>query len=222
MKIIVLCLCAALAGVSVAGTSASVRIVPRSVSTAHWASIRSSVVSIPVVIPDGCDSATLAITNLAGEVVVSQSFNADATYAWTVFSGAAPKEDDFFTLTLVGKYGGTVLSVQTATLALVKGAFGAVEARTDTSVPAWRWAGNNLVLPYSCKWSVSGETAALEIAKTGEDTVVAELAGTGWYGKRLKGTAWQSGDVALTLGCGEDEWTATVERLSDGTILIIR
>ena len=92
MKIIVLCLCAALAGVSVAGTSASVRIVPRSVSTAHWASIRSSVVSIPVVIPDGCDSATLAITNLAGEVVVSQSFNADATYAWTVFSGAAPKE----------------------------------------------------------------------------------------------------------------------------------
>ena len=221
MKNIALCFCLALAGVVSAGTSSPVRIVPKSVSTAHWASIRSSVVSIPVVIPEGCDAATLAITNLAGEVVVSQSFNADATYAWTVFTGAAPKDDDLFTVTLTGTYGGTVLSVQTATLALVKGAFGAVEARTDPSDAKWRWTGDNLVLPYSCKWDAA-ETAALEIAKSGEDTVVAELAGTGWYGKRLKGTAFGSGDFSLTLGCGEDEWTATVERLGSGTMLLFR
>lgn len=218
MKIIVLCLCATIAGVSVADTSAPVRIVPKAVSTAHWASIRSSVVSIPVVIPEGCDSATLAITNLAGEVVVSQSFDSDATYAWTVFTGAAPKEDDFFTLTLTGTYSGTLLSVQTATLALVKGAFGAVEAWTDPSVPAWRWAGDNLVLPYSCKWGAA-ETTELEISKVGVDMVAAELAGVGWYGKRLRGTAWKSGDVSLALTCGEDEWMATVRRLAGGMIL---
>ena len=218
MKIIVLCLCAAIAGVSVAGTSAPVRIVPKAVSTAHWASIRSSVVSIPVMIPEGCDSVTLAITNLAGEVVVSQSFDSDATYEWTVFTGAVPAEEDFYTLTLTGMYSGTVLSVQTAMLALVKGAFGAVEARTDMADPAWQWAGDNLVLPYSCKWG-DAETAGLEISKTGEDIVAAELAGTGWYGKRLKGTAWKSGDISLALTCGEDEWMATVRRLVGGMIL---
>ena len=219
MKIIVICLCAGIAGVSVADTSVPVRIVPKAVSTAHWASIRSSVVSIPVVIPEGCNSATLAITNLAGEVVVSQSFDSDATYEWTVFPGAAPaEEEDFFKVTLTGMYSGTVLSVQTAMLALVKGAFGAVEARTDMADPAWLWAGDNLVLPYSCKWG-DAETADLEISKTVEDLVAAELSGTGWYGSRLKGTAWKSGDISLALACGEDEWMATVRRLAGGMIL---
>jgi hypothetical protein len=165
----------------------------------------------------------LTIVNLSGTTVASETFNADAAYSWTVFSGAAPKEEDFFTLTLVGKSGSTVLSEETATLALVKGAFGTVEARTDPSAPAWRWAGDNLVLPYSCKWSDSGETdLSLALAKSGLDSVTDELAGTGWYGKRLKGTEYGSGDVSLALACGSAECTAVIARLMTGTLLMFR
>ncbi|MBR4613616.1 MAG: hypothetical protein IKO40_12980, partial [Kiritimatiellae bacterium] len=124
-------------------------IIPTSEPTAHWGSVRSATAAIPVVLPPGCDSATLKIVNLAGRTIVEETFNADTTYSWTVFSGVAPSAEDFFTLTLTGKSGATVLSTETATLALVKGAFGAVEARLDPSSSAWGKAADNLVLPYS-------------------------------------------------------------------------
>lgn len=198
-------------------------IIPTSETTAHWGSIRAATVGISVVLPQGCDSATLTIVNLAGKTVVDETFDADATYSWNVFSGAAPSAEDFFTLTLVGKSGGTILSTETATLALVKGAFGAVEARLDPSSSAWGKAADNLVLPYSCEWDgAEAETAALEISKTGQATVSAVLGGTGWFGKRLKTPGWDTGPVDLSLAVAQSEWTATVERLHECTVLCVR
>lgn len=199
------------------------RIIPTPEPTAHWGSIRSATVGIPVVLPQGCDSATLKITNLAGRTVVDETFDADATYSWDVFSGAEPQTEDFFTLTLVGMSGGTVLSSETGTLALVKGAFGAVEARLDPSSSAWGKAGDNLVLPYSCKWcGAEAATAALEISKVGQTAVSAELRGTGWFGKRLRTPGWDSGSTDLSLAVADSEWTATVERMLASTVLYVR
>jgi len=209
-------LLATAAGAAEYGTA---RIIPTAKQTVYWQSIRTSSVTIPVEVPSYATSAELTISNLAGQVVGSQVFQSSGSYAWTVFSGAVPKKDDLFTLTLVTKNGSQVKKTETTTLALVRNAFAPVVLPTKETA-GWGKAGDNLVLPYSDRWGSGALSATLSC----KDTVASfsELSGEGWFGRALAKTEWRRDPVEAALIQGETTWEATVTRSASGLMLIIR
>jgi hypothetical protein len=146
---------------------------------------------------------------------------------WTVFTGTSPAEEDTYDLTLTFYNASeTVVNVLTSRLAIVKGAFGAVQVDPGPADTKWGKITDNAVIPYDADWTAAtsgARTSQLVIAKEGGSTQTSMLPdASGYVGWKIKESGWGFGtfNLALTFpGTVEDGWTAVLTRNPGGTMI---
>jgi len=172
--------------------------------------------------------AELEIAGMNGPVTTN-FITAPSNWVWPVFASDRPAGEDVYDLTLTFYNNIDVeISVSTAHLAVVTGAFGETPVYPSPFDPKWVEVRDNVVIPYDAAWTNATESATgsrLVIAKNGGLTQTNLLAdASGYYGWKLKHSEWGYGtfDLALAFLESEGGWNATLTRFPDGIMVIAK
>ncbi|MBP7638001.1 MAG: FecR domain-containing protein [Kiritimatiellae bacterium] len=194
----------------------------------RWMTVFSREVPLQWSWPDGAMTATLSLKGLRSSVQVTVA-RPVSQWEWQAFDRAAPDAEDVVEASL-SFYGESAapLSVWSARLAVLPGAFAAAPVMGGVADRLWSRVKNEAVVPYDAEWlaeTAGAPAGTLAIAKAGAWTVSESLPGvTGYVGLSLRQAGWGYGDFALSLVFADPqgEWTAGVYRRPDGTLVGIR
>lgn len=174
-------------------------------------------------------NAELSVSDIGGEVLVTNVSRSVSNILWRAFAAAVPSAEDVYGLTLTFyNSDSAVVGVQTSRLAVVKGAFGNTTVDPAPAGMSWGRVRGNVVIPYDVGWTEATADAGssrLVIAKVGGTVQTNTLAAAaGYYGWKLMHSDWGFGtfNLALTFPGAEGEWNASVTRLADGTMILMR
>ena len=193
-----------------------------------WSTICSNEVALRWEWPPEAVFAQLEINAMNDSLIVD--FNEVTTnYLWHVFSGSIPRAEDVYNLTLTFYVNGHAMEeTLSSKLAVVKGAYGMTTVDFGPSDRRWGRVRDNVVIPYDARWletTASANNSLFAISKRGGLQVsnVLERA-DGWVGWDVKNGSWGYGtfDLLSAFPGYEDEWTATLVRVTDGTVLTVR
>ena len=176
-----------------------------------WRTATNNVMTLPVVFPDGADSATLAVTGLS----YTASYPGITTNEFTLTLPPAgrPSEENVYDLTLTFNDG----TIRSARLGLIQGFASGDEGCTRCIAPfggsRWRKVEDRAVMPipYGTKafsFQVEGESA---ITETGLDGAA------GWFAFELGG-----GERAAVSMTDEDDvdWSASLMGWLGGVLMM--
>ncbi len=176
-----------------------------------WRTATNNVMTLPVVFPDGADSATLAVTGLT----YTASYPGITTneFTLTLPPAAKPSEENVYDLTLTFNDG----TVRSARLGLIQGLAPGGEGSTRCLAPfggrKWRKVENRAVMPipYGTKAFSFQVEGGGEVAETGLDGAA------GWYAFELGG-----GERAAVSMTDEDDvdWSASLTGWFGGILMV--
>ncbi len=147
---------------------------------------------------------------------------------WQPFTSTEPDTEDVYDLTLTFRDSGdAIINTLTSRLAVVTGAFGETVMDPDPASSAWDKVKKNVVIPYDAAWLTASETAeSSQLEITGESKSQITTAGntSGYFGWKVVGEGWGFGtfDLSLTFPGTVAEWTASLLRPSNGTLILVR
>lgn len=193
-----------------------------------WQVVREGEVTLPVIWPDGADSARIDITDLNGTTTTENLTPPTAEYMWSVFDGAQPSEEMLYKLELTFLSGESEISTLSTQLAVVQPAFAASQQlRLDTSAAEWQQVERCAIIPYSAEWEremrgATGVSLAVESQKNNDLFAMPQL--TGYYGLILDAATWGYGEFDLALGFADSDavLSATLQRYAAGSLIIVR
>ena len=193
--------------------------------TRRWMTVYTNEVPLAWNWQAGASSVSLSVVGLDG--AVSTNFSGVASnMLWRVFSTRLPSTEDVYNLTLTFYTNGTTaVGALTSRLAVVAGAFGAVEVDPGAASKTWGKVTGNVLIPYDAGWTNSTTNAAtsrLVIAKPEGATQTNALSdASGYFGWKLRRSNWGYGtfSLSLTFPGTEGEWDAVLVRPLDGTMI---
>jgi hypothetical protein len=194
----------------------------------HWTTVYTNEVPLRWQWPEAAVGATLEIAGMGGTFTTNFT-EAVSGFLWRAFATEAPSTEDVHDLTLrfYGS-GGVPIETQTARLAVVKGAFGAVAVDAAADSRSWARVKDNALIPYDGGWTnASAGAVAAELAITRPDGVAQTNVfndAAGYYGWKLRNSEAGYGTFELTLAFpGTDAgWDAALTHAPCGTMIIMR
>ncbi|MDA3923661.1 MAG: hypothetical protein PF904_03065 [Kiritimatiellae bacterium] len=193
-----------------------------------WSTVYTNTVLLEWEWPSEATSAQLEITGMNSSSIIDFT-ELTTNYFWQAFSGSAPNSEDLYNLSLAFfSYDDDLNETLHSELAVVKGAFGSATVDFGPSDRRWGKVRDNVVIPYDAAWYATTACASnslLTISKRGgllESNPLADA--SGWLGWKVKNGVWGYGtfDLVSAFPGFEDEWTATLVRMRDGTVFTIR
>ena len=176
-----------------------------------WRTATNNVMTLPVVFPDGADSATLAVTGFS----YTASYPGITTneFTLTLPPAAKPSEENVYDLTLTFNDG----TVRSARLGLIQGLAPGGEGSTRCIAPfggrKWRKVENRAVMPipYGTK------AFSFQVEGGGEVTETGLGGAAGWYAFELGG-----GERATVSMTDEDDvdWSASLMGWFGGILMV--
>ena len=177
-----------------------------------WHTATNNTMALPVVFPDGADSATLSVTGLSYTATYSGIVTNE--FLLTLPAASKPSEENVYDLTLTFNDG----TVRTARLGLIQGLVGGNEGATRCLAPfgssKWRRVEERAVFPIP--YGVTAFSLLLdgvdEISETGLDGAA------GWYALSMSGRK----TAALAMTDADDvAWSAALKR-EVGVVISLR
>lgn len=191
----------------------------------HWMTVFTNEVNLAWDWSATAEKARLDITGMNGLFTTNITKAAASNYLWRAFASDVPEAEDVYDLTLTFYTAGDVLvGALTSRLAVVTGAFGAVQVRAETNNAAWSKVKANVVIPYDAGFApgaTNAATAQLVIAQEAGRVQTNTFANTsGYAGWKIKNNGWGYGtfDLVLTFpGTTASALTAKLMRPLGGT-----
>ena len=194
----------------------------------HWTTVFTNEVPLCWDWPATATSAKLSIAGMNESSIIDFT-EVTSNWLWQAFSDDVPSVEDTYALTLTFYASNeTVVEQRTSQLTVAKGAFGETPVDPGPSSPKWSKVRENVLLPYDAGWmeATAGAVAGqLVIAKVGGAVQTNALADAGGYfGWKLRHSDWGYGTfaLALTFPSKEGVWDATLTRVQDGSMIIMR
>ena len=191
----------------------------------HWETVYTNAVPLSWDWNTNAVRASLTVVGMNGTSVTNFA-SGISNGVWRIFPTDAPSDEDICDVTLT-LYNGAdaVVGVLTSRLAVVAGAFRSATLNAVGDSSDWSRVRKNVVLPYDAAWSDAGTNAvSSRLAITKRDgavqtNAVADVAG--YVGWKLRNGGWGYGtfDLSLTFVGLTNEWTATLIRPLDGTMI---
>jgi hypothetical protein len=194
----------------------------------RWSAVTTNEVALTWEWPAAAARARLEIAGMNGTATVDFT-EATTRWVWQVSAPGVPPAEDVVDLTLTFKDGAeTVVGVLTSRLAVVTGAPGETAVIPTPENQPWPKLKGNAVISYDAGWSgetADAQAAQMTIAKAGGMTQTNALPdAAGFFGWKVKGSAWGYGafGLSLTFPGAEGGWDAALTRLPDGTVFGMR
>lgn len=193
-----------------------------------WETIYTNDVNLAWHWPDDAASVSLMISGMEGTVLTTNFAAGVSSYQWQVFPTDKPAEEDIYDLILTFYDDSSmVLDIQSSRLAAVAGAFGGISVDTGPSDSKWSKVRGNVVLPYDAAWkeTTTYATSAQLVIDKQDGSVQSNMLSeaSGYFGWKLKNSEWGYGafDLSLNFPGTEDGWNATLQRVPEGSIIIV-
>lgn len=210
------------------GTSVPSRIDTSPNHNRHWMTVFTNEVPLRWEWPAAAQSAELSIAGMNSSFATN--FPEETTeYLWRIFGTPQPESENLVTLTLTFRDAEkNVVAAQSASLAVLAGAFG--QALVDPGPSDRKWTGvrGNAVIPYDATWAAAtadAVTSRLDIVKSGGPSQENRLPdAAGYFGWKLVNGGWGYGVFDLTLAFPgfDGEWPATLTYVAAGTVIGVR
>ena len=194
----------------------------------HWTTVCANEVPLRWNWETNATHATLEIAGMNG-TLTTNFYGVISNWVWRVSGTEGPSVEDVHTLTLTFLASGDrVVGALTSQLAVVKGSVGPAVVDAVAGTRAWSRVKASAVIPYDAAWSMSAldaVSATLAITKTdgvSRTNVFSDTAG--YYGWKPGNSGWGYGtfNLVLTFSGMTNEWTATLMRPIDGTVVSVR
>jgi len=194
----------------------------------HWTTVFTNEIPLRWDWPATAEKAELSIAGMNGSFVTNFT-EVTSNWLWRAFASDVPSAEDTYALALTFYGNGeTVVGALTSRLSVVTGAFGETPVDPGPSSTKWSKVRENVLLPYDAGWmeATAGAVAGqLVIAKVGGAVQTNALADAGaYFGWKLRHSDWGYGTfaLALTFPSKEGVWDATLMRVPDGGLIIMR
>lgn len=195
-------------------------------SSVAWQTVHVAEPQVAVSFPDGATHAEVSVVDLSGRQVTIPVAAGETHVSWKPFEGAAPKEDNAYTLTISYYRDSSILSRETACVVVARGAFGdAIDAHLSADDAAWRQASKRQVWCLDSRWMAeTADATAMTVTVSRAESVVRQVLESpdGWFAAALP---WKSG-AELTVSsvfAGTDvEWLAELTLVGKGLMVLVK
>ncbi len=219
---------ASIAGIGTARAFTDPILVDSDAKSPHWSTVFTNAVSLQWDWAANVVHAEMGIQGM-NSAWTTNFTEVTSNYLWRVSASPVPLSEDVYglVLTFYGD-GEAVVGALTSQVAVVTGAFGAVEVKSATESETWSKIRGNVVIPYDAAWPEAAATNALSaqlvIDNGGQSRTNAFAEVAGYYGLKIKNNGWGYGEFSVWLSFpGTDGLlTATLFRPLDGTWVGVR
>lgn len=217
-----------IAGLGMARATTTPILVDCNLRSSHWATVFTNEVSLQWDWGANVHHVQLDISGM-NQSFTTNFMSVTSNYLWQVEVPAEPSSEDVYDLTL-SFYGDAthITQAYTSQLAVVIGAFGAIDVKPESNTPVWQRVSGNVVIPFDAFWAEAAATTAgsaqLEITSDIQSQTKEFPNVAGYYGWKTEHEGWGYGEISLlmTFPGTSGQLMATLVRRARETVILIR